>query len=248
MRVVKSIFIKQVDDFLKNPTVTMIFILFPMMAWVMTRFMTTGEPGEAFGMIVGIAMMSVASMPITAITTYIAEDVETHSLRFLVMAGVKPIHYLTGLAIFSLLLSIVVMVAFAFIGQLESYDFAMFLGITMIGCVASLILGAILGLLSKNVQQASVYTTVFGMGLGFIPFISMFNPGLVGYTFFLYTQQIFTVLLYISLGRGPQAVVEIYAATGYNFSVTSSILIIAANIVVLLILFAIMYKRKGLRG
>ena len=248
MRVVKSIFIKQVDDFLKNPSVTMIFILFPMMAWVITRFMSTGEPGEAFFQVIGIAMMSVASMPITAITTYIAEDVETHSLRFLVMAGVKPIHYLSGLAIFSLLLSAVVMVAFAFIGQLESYDIPMFLGITMIGCVASLILGAILGLLSKNVQQASVYTTVFGMGLGFIPFISMFNPGLVSYTFFLFTQQIFTALMYMALGRGPEAVAGIYELTGYNFSVTGSILIIAGNIIVLLVLFAIMYKRKGLRG
>ena len=248
MRVVKSIFIKQVDDFLKNPSVTMVFILFPLLAWVLTRFMSTGEPGEAFFQIVGIAMMSVASMPISAITIYIAEDVETHSLRFLVMAGVKPIHYLTGLALFSLLLSGVVMVAFAFIGQLESFDIPMFLGITMIGCVASLILGAILGLLSKNVQQASVYTTVFGMGLGFIPFISVFNPGLVSYTFFLYTQQIFIVLMYMALGRGPEAAANIYEMTGLNFSVTGSIIITAANIVVLLILFAIMYKRKGLRG
>jgi len=248
MRVVKSIFIKQLDDMTKNPMVTSIFILLPFMAWMMIRFQGIDDPEAIMVMVVGIAMMSVAMMPISSITTYIAEDVETHSLRFLIMAGVKPVQYLAGLAIFSMLLSALAMVAFALIGQVGSANFPMFMGITLIGCFTSLILGAILGLLSKSIQQASIYTSIFGLALGFIPMLSLQNPDLLGGTFFLYTQQVFVTLMYMAMGRGPEAISDIYAITGYNFSVGSSMLIIGGNIVLLLVIFAFLFKKRGLRG
>jgi ABC-2 type transport system permease protein len=248
MRVVKSIFIKQLDDMMKNPMVTSIFILIPFMAWLMIRFQGIDDPEAIMLLVVSLAMMSVASMPITAITTYIAEDVETHSLRFLIMAGVKPAQYLAGLAIFSMLLAALAMVAFGFIGQLSAGDFPMFLGITLIGCLTSLVLGAILGLVSKSIQQASIYTTIFGLGLGFLPMLSLQNPALLGGTFFLYTQQVFMTLMYMTFGRGQEAIEIIYYATGYNFSIGSSLMIIGANMVVLLVIFAVLYKKRGLRG
>jgi len=248
MRVIKAIFIKQLDDMTKNPMVTSIFILLPFMAWLMIRFQGIEDPQAIMVMVMSIAMMSVAMMPITAITTYIAEDVETHSLRFLIMAGVKPTQYLAGLGIFSLLLSALAMVAFALIGQVGSDNFPMFMGITLIGCFASLVLGAILGLLSKSVQQSSIYTTIFGMALGFIPMLSMQNPELLRGTFFLYTQQVFVTLMYMALGRGPEAIQDIYMVTGYSFSVGSSLLIIGGNMVVLIVVFAVLFKKRGLRG
>jgi ABC-2 type transport system permease protein len=248
MRVVKSILIKQLNDLTKNPMVTSIFIMFPLLAWIMIRFQGTGEPGEAFMLMSSIAMMSVANMPIITITTYIAEDVENHSLRFMIMAGVKPAQYLAGLAIFSLTLSALAMVAFGFVGELEANQFPMFLGITLMGCVTSVVVGAILGLLAKNIQQASIYTSIFGLGLGFIPMLSLFNPELLSRTFFFYTQQIFVTLMYMALGRGSEAIEGIYEIMGYNFNLTTSILIIAGNIVAFLAIFVLMYKRKGLRG
>jgi hypothetical protein len=248
MRVVKSILRKQLDDLMKNPMVTSIFILFPLMAWVLIRFQGTGAPGEALMMMSAIAMMSVASMPITTITTYIAEDVENHSLRFMIMAGVKPAQYLTGLAIFSLALSALAMIAFGFIGELEAYQFTMFMGITLLGCIASVVVGAILGLLAKNIQQASIYTSIFGIGLGFIPVISLMNPELLSRTFFIYTQQVYVILMYMALGQGTEAIEWIYELTSYNFNFTTSILLISGNIVVFLAIFVLLYKKKGLRG
>jgi len=249
MNAIKAIFIKQLNDVFKNPTVTMMFIMFPLMAFMMVQFMGTGNPEEAFLIIANIAIMSIGSMPMVAIASYIAEDVEFRSLRFLVMAGVKPTQYLAGLALFVLILSMVAMASFGFIGRLDGSDFMIFMGLSLVGCSASLILGAVVGIFSKNVQQANTYATVLMMLIGFTPMIAQFNPEFITYTYYLFTQQISILLTYMALGGGEYAL-ERFATLGIDIDINfmRSTLIILANVAIFTGLFAFIYKKKGLRG
>ena len=93
----KAIFIKQFQDILKNSGVMIQFLIFPLIAFLMTNVFDIGMPGmpDSFfitmqaGMFVGMAVVS-------ATASAIAEDREKNSLRFLLMAGVKSHQYLAG--------------------------------------------------------------------------------------------------------------------------------------------------------
>jgi len=247
MNAVKAIFIKQLNDLLKNPTVTIMFLLFPVMAFIQVRFMAQ-YPEDARMIVASLAIMSVAAMPIMGIASYIAEDVEYRSLRFLIMAGVKPAQYLLGLAIFILILTALAMVAFGIIGNFTGEDLLVFVGITMLGSLVSLSVGAFVGLISKSVQQANTYATVLMMLLGFLPVLAQFNPDFINFTYYLFTQQISLLLTYTALGGGEIAI-EFFNYVGVNdINFLRSSLIILANAAVFIGLFIYVYKKKGLGG
>jgi len=85
MNAVKAIFTKQINDIPKNVTAMSLFLLWPILALIMGNVM--GEIEIQAGM---FAAMLIASGPMVTIANNVAEDNEYKSLRFLVMAGVKP--------------------------------------------------------------------------------------------------------------------------------------------------------------
>ena len=245
MNTVKAIFTKQLNDVFKNPTVTMMFIMFPLMAFAFVNFMDVEDP---FTIVSGLAISSMMIMPIMGIATYIAEDVEYRSLRFLIMAGVKPVQYLAGLASFVLVLSFFAMVLFGFIGELSGSDLGMFLLVSFLGCFVALLIGAVVGLFSKNIQQANLIGTTVGMVLGFMPMFSIFNPDMIQATYYFFPQQISIILNYMALGGGAQAM-EFFNDLGiYEVDLMYSGLIILGNAAVFVGLFIFIYKKKGLSG
>jgi ABC-2 type transport system permease protein len=166
---------------------------------------------------------------ITAMAAVISEDVASKSLRFLMMAGVKPHEYLLGTAGFNLLAGAVVSVIFALIGDFTAIEFMKFLGVMILSVVASLILGATIGILSKNQQAASALGVPFAMILGFTPMIAQFNKTVEKVASILYTQQL-------------NVIVNDFSA---NFS--KAMLVIGINMAVLTALFIFAYKKVGLR-
>ena len=253
MRTMFAIFQKQLADVLKNPTVTMNFVLFPLLAFVMSTFMSPEDLESRFIMIAPIAAMAVAQLPMLAMAMYISEDIETKSLRFLIMAGVKPIQYLLGISLFTFILSIIAMGSFALMlmGELTGEHLLLFTGISALGLLASLAIGAMLGIISKNVQQGMTLGTVVSMALAFTPVIAMANPDIMRVTYFMFSQQVANIFNYIALnselGSSAEAVESFYEAFGIEFSFTNSLLIIVANFVVFAILFLVVYKKRGLR-
>lgn len=227
MNAVKSIFLKQVADFNKNYSVSLMFILFPALAFIMSRFMG-GEEGAV--QIIMFAAMFVAGTPMTAISTTVAEDVEHKSLRFLVMAGVKPAQYLLGITLFVLALSALGLSFFAFMADLSGEMMLHFFALAMMGCFSSAFLGAGIGLFANNVQQASLIQTPVMMVLAFTPMLSMFNETLARIAEYIFVYQIFQAFL------NPDA------------DMTRAYIIVAANALALLGFFAAAYKKKGLRG
>ena len=231
MKSIKAIFIKQMRDALKNPAVLIQFFLFPIMALIMTELVAKPNDEIPTSMFVTMfASMAAGMTPLVMTSGAIAEDRERKSLRFLVMAGVKPHEYLMGVSGFVLLVSLITSVAFGLIGEFRGVGFIIFVSVLFIGSAASSMLGASIGIFSKN-QQASVATsTPVFLVLSFSPMISMFNETIAKITSVFYTQQINTVV------------------NDFSTDLTKPLIIIAANIAVLLILFILAYKKKGLKG
>ena len=235
MRVMSAIFTKQLNDVLKNPTVTMTFLLLPLLAFLMGTFMELDEDASTFVFISTFAAMAVAMMPLTAMASYISEDIETRSLRFLVMAGVKPTQYLLGISSFIILLSFLSMLAFGLIGELSGSDLILFLVASIAGLLPATTLGALFGIVSKNIQQGMTLGSIFGLVLGFIPMFAMMNENIMNVTQFLFSQQVSNIFTYIAFGP----------PTHFDWSLTRAFVIIGVNFIVFVFLFFVVYKKRG---
>ena len=100
----------------------------------------------------------------------------------------------------------------------------------MITCTAaSVMLGATIGLLSKNQQAATAFSMPVAIILGFTPMIANFNETVKTVADVLYTQQLNVI------------VNDFYA----NFA--KAMLVIGVNLVILLLFFVIAYKKKGMK-
>ena len=231
MRSAKAIFIKQAKNTVKNPMVLMQFIIFPAVAFIMTELIA--KTSEAISINMFVTMMAAIFAGMALITTMagvIAEDIERKSLRFLVMAGVKPHEYLLGTGGFVLLAAVIVSVIFGLIGAFSGTEFIKFQTVMIAGSASSILLGASIGMLSKNQQAATAAAMPIAVILGFTPMIASFNETVERAASILYTQQL-------------NVIVNDFSA---NF--TRAMTVIGINISVLLILFVVAYRKKGLRG
>ena len=231
MRSVRAIFAKQRKDMTRNFSVLSMFVIFPLVAFAMTHFVAQGNYDISdtmfatmmAGIFSGMALIQVAC-------NIIAEDREKKSIRFLVIAGVKPLSYLVGVGGVILIAGLLTSLAFGYIGGFAQDEFIAFMLVMMSGAVASIILGATIGIWAKNRQAASGLCLPFAVILGFAPMIAQFNENVERFAGFLYTQQINVVVDDFSAG------------------LAEPLTVIWLNIAVLAVLFVIAYARKGLRG
>lgn len=231
MRSAKTIFIKQAKDMFRNPMVLVMFIIFPAVALIMTQLIAKTNDAIPNNMFVTMMAAVFAGMGlITSMAGIIAEDIERKSLRFLVMAGVKPQEYLLGTGGFVFLAGAVSSACFALIGDFTAVELLKFMAVMLLSTIASIILGAAIGMLSKNQQAATALGMPIAMILGFTPMIATFNKTVAKVASVLYTQQL-------------NVIVNDFSA---NF--VKAVVVIGVNIAVLAILFIVAYKKKGLRG
>ncbi|MCL2392680.1 MAG: ABC transporter permease [Oscillospiraceae bacterium] len=236
MTSVKAIFIKQAKDMTKNFSVLIMFIIFPLVAFGMTELVARGGMAgmsEYISDTMFVTMMAsifVGMALIQCACGIIAEDRETKSLRCLVIAGVKPHSYLLGIGGVVFTASLLTAIVFGLIARFERSDFLAFMLIMASGTIASILLGATVGIFSKNQQAAAGLSMPLAMILGFGPMVAQFNYN-VGRVFSIfYTQQINVLVNDFSAG------------------ITEPLIVIWANIAVFAVLFAIAYKKKGLRN
>ena len=229
MRSASAIFIKQVQDILKNKGVLLQAISFPVMAFVLTNFVELPHDIPDTMFISLFAIMFIGLVIISNSATIIAEDRERKCLRFLMMAGVKSHQYLTGIGGVLLLFSLAVGAIFAaMMPGFTLIERLIFLGSLMLGAVASILLGAIVGMLAKNEQSSISLSMTVGMFMGFGPMVAAFNET---------TGRLFSIFYTMNF---------IYHFGAYA-NMNRSLTIIMINIVVLALVFAWVYKKRGLR-
>ncbi|MCL1854586.1 MAG: ABC transporter permease [Clostridia bacterium] len=230
MRSVSAIFMKQARDMIKNRAVLIEIIVFPVLAFVLTELVAKPDetiPNSMFTIMFASIFTGMILLMRSAGT--IAEDREHKSLRFLVMAGVKPHEYLLGSGGVILVTGAVVSAVFGVLGGFSGAALEIFMAVMMLSTVASMLLGAVIGILSKNQQAASGLGMPIAMILGFSPMIAMFNETAKKIFAIFYTMQVDLVV------------------SDFSADLTKPFVIILANIAVLLVLFILAYKKKGLR-
>jgi len=250
MRSVKAVFKKQFKGTVQNPETLIQFIIYPLMAFIMSMFMDMEGMTEALmnyaphmvdamlasmpNLVTMMAAMFAGMALIPAVAGIIAEDTEKKSLRFLVMAGVKPPAYLVGVGSVIFFASIFTSVAFGLVGEFRGIDFLIFVGTMMSGVAASIVLGATIGILTKNQQSATALSMPISLILGFGPMMAQFNDRVATVLHVFYSQQINVVVDYLTVGT--------------ETPLWQSFAIIWANVVVLGVLFMVVYAKKGLKG
>ena len=253
----KAIFKKQAKIFLSNPAVLIQFAIFPFLAFIINILIDFEGMAEGIEYVDGLTQemvtfildMMTGTMPnmttmqatmfagmalIPVVAGFIAEDIERKSLRFLMMAGVKPSPYLLGIGGVVMLVSFFTTIAFAFIGEFSGTDFWIFTAAMMSGVAGSIMLGATIGILTKNQQTATALAMPVALIFGFGPMLAQFNERIAEWLSILYTQQLNVVADYLNM-------------VSTDTPLWQSFTIMWANVAVLGILFAIVYRSRGLK-
>jgi ABC-2 type transport system permease protein len=229
MRIIKAIFKKQAKDMLGNPPVLVMFIVFPAVAFIMTMFVPPNDYIQPNMFVTMMAAIFAGMGLVTSASSVIAEDIERKRLRFLIIAGVKPYQYLLGTGGFILFAGTVTSVIFALIGSFSVTETMKFLAVMISGTAASIILGASIAMFSKNQQAAASLGMPVSVIVGFAPMIANFNETVKKIAGVLYTQQINVIV------------------NDFSASLLKPLLVIAANIAILTVLFVLAYRKKGLK-
>ncbi len=229
MRNMIAIFKKQLKDTIQNKTVLIQFIMFPLLALVMSRTITIeGMPENFFVNL--FATMYIGMAPLTSIAAVIAEEKEKNTLRVLMMSNVKPYEYLLGVGSyiwFACMLGAAVICAAGGFGQQESLAF---MGIMAVGILASLLIGAAIGTWSKTQMMATSITVPVMMIFSFMPMLSIFNDTIAKIAKFIFSQQVSIMLSQVNA-------MQLEA---------DNICIVVINMVIFTALFTFSYKKCGL--
>ena len=172
MRNIAAVFTKQLKETLKNKSILIQFLMFPVMVLIMENaIVLEGMPEHFFVKL--FAVMFVGMAPLTCISSIISEEKEKDTLRALMMSNVHPFEYLIGIGLYVWLMCMVGAAVFAVTGGYESKDFLMFMVIMAAGILLSELTGAVIGVFSKDQMAATSVTVPVMMVFSFLPMLSM---------------------------------------------------------------------------
>ena len=189
MRNIIAIMKKQWKDTIKNKPVLIQFIIFPVMAIIMAKFVEV--PGMSPTYFVKLfAGMFVGMSPLVATGSIISEEKDEGTLRVLFMSNVKSVEYLLAIGSYVFLLSMTGAGVMCLAGGYTGFDALEFLIILGIGILTSILIGAAIGVFSKNQMVATSIMTPLMMVFAFIPMIGGFNEHVQKVSKLLYSGQI----------------------------------------------------------
>lgn len=229
MNNIAAILKKQLKDTFKNKTILIQFIMFPFLTLIMNNAMKIeGMPENFF--VNMFATMYIGMAPLTSMAAVIAEEKENNTLRVLLMSNVKPQEYLLGVGSYIWTACMIGAAVICAAGSYSPQERLYFMSVMAIGILASLLIGAAIGVFSKAQMMATSVTVPVMMVFSFAPMLSMFNDAIAKAAKFLYSGQISILLSQVSSLR---------------FGI-DSICIVMANVLLFAVLFMAAYKKCGL--
>ncbi len=229
MKNIAVIFKKQIRDTLKNKMVLIQFLMFPVLVVIFENVVKIEDMPEHF-FVKLFAVMFVGMAPLTCMSAIIAEEKEKNTLRVLLMSNVKPAEYLVGVGSYVFVMCSAGMAVFAVVGGYSGTELARFIAAMSVGIILSELTGAVIGIFSRNQMTATSISVPVMMLFAFLPMLSMFNDTIKSVAQVTYSQQIS----------------ELINGIGDSGIQTGSLIVIAVNFVLAVILFTVAYKRKGL--
>lgn len=220
---------KQLKDTLKNKTILIQFVMFPILTLVMNHAITIDGMPENFFVNL-FATMYIGMAPLTIMAAIIAEEKEKNTLRVLMMSNVKPHEYLFGIGSYVWLACMIGAFVICSAGAYKPWEKVTFMGIMAIGILVSLLAGAVIGIWSQTQMMATSIAIPVMMIFSFMPMLSLFNATIAKIAKFIYTEQ-------ISLMIGQINNLQLDA---------KNVCIVLVNMFITVILFTAAYKKCGL--
>lgn len=218
---------KQLKDTVKNKTILIQFVMFPCMTIVMENAVHIQDmPQHFFANL--FAVMYVGMAPLTSAAAIISEEREKNTLRVLQMCNVKAVEYLLGNAIYVVCICMLGSLVIGLAGGYAGIYLLRFMLLMAFGHVVSFLIGATIGVLSKNQMVATSVTAPVMMVLSFLPMLSMFNDNIRKVARFIYSEQLYLLMNHL-------AKIKITVETG---------VILGVNVMVVLGLFVFAYRKR----
>lgn len=229
MRNVAAIFQKQIKDTFKNKEILIQFVMFPLMALIMEKLIHVEElpPNYFVNM---FASMFVGMAPLVSIAAVISEEKEKNTLRVLMMSGVKPAEYLLGVGSYIWIACMAGALVMGMTGNYKGRELVVFLMVMGVGILASMLIGAAIGTLSRNQMMATSLMVPVMMVFAFLPMIASFNDNIKKIARIAYSEQIG-----ILIGRVGEFQV------GFE-----NVFVILGNMMIAVLVFRYAYRRCGL--
>lgn len=231
MKKVRTIFLKQIKDTIKNKAVLIQFVLFPLMAVILENAVKIADMPEHFFVLM-FSSMYVGMAPLTCISAIISEEKETGTLGMLRMSNVRAWEYLVGIGVYVFVLCMAGSCVFVWVGEYKGWRMGAFFAVLASGILISILIGAIIGLMSKNQMGATSVTVPVTMVFAFLPMLSLFNEKIREIAKFVYSYQIQDALGKIRETEGMKELVR---------GVQLEILVV--NLLLAAVLFGVVYKR-----
>ena len=209
---IKAILWKQIKDTLKNKTILIQFVMFPVMTVIMENAIEIQNMPEHFFANL-FAIMYVGMAPLTSIAAIIAEEKEKNTLRVLQMSNVKGGEYLLGNLIYIFVMCMIGSLVIGLAGGYTGKTLLTFMAIMAAGHTISAVLGAAIGVISKNQMSATSLTVPVMMVFSFLPMLSMFNETIAKLAKVVYSQQLHLLLQDI---HHPELSVQCLTVLGMN--------------------------------
>lgn len=223
---IRAILWRQRKDTLKNKTILIQFVLFPIMTMIMEKAIHIQDmPEHFFANLFAIMYMGMA--PLTSASAIISEEKETNTLRVLQLCNVKAGEYLIGTAIYIITMCMLGSLVIGLAGGYTGRALIAFLLLMLLGHCCSLLLGATIALASKNQMSATSVNVPVMMVLAFLPMLSMFNETIRKAAKFIYSEQLSLM---------------INDLTDLHISVENGV-ILGINVLLIAVLFALVYKK-----
>lgn len=218
---------KQIKDTLKNKTVLIQFVMFPVLTLIFENAISIPDMPELFFTKL-FSVMYMGMAPLVAVASIIAEEKEKNTLRVLTMANVKAWEYLAGIGIY--VWTICMAGAGVMATTLSSGDIPFYLGVMAAGFIISIAIGACIGIIASNQMAATSLSLPVMLIFSFMPMLAMFNDKIEKIAGIFYTQQIR----------------ELLGNMTFDGIKTETMLVVAVNALLALSLFFAAFKRKGL--
>ncbi len=226
---IRAILWKQIKDTFKNKTILIQFVMFPILTLIMENTVKMQDMPEHFFVSL-FAVMYVGMAPLTAMSAILSEEKEKNTLRVLLMTNVRPFSYLLGIGTYVWFICMLGSCILAFAGKFTGPSLFQFLLIMCTGILISMIMGAAIGVHSKNQMAATSITVPIMMVFSFLPMLSMFNTQISKIAQFTYSEQIYRFIHQVG-NLQPDG---------------KQIVVIACNLFVAIALFTLAYKKSGL--
>ena len=218
---------KQIKDTLKNKTVLIQFVMFPVLTLIFENAINIPDMPELFFTKL-FSVMYMGMAPLVAVASIIAEEKEKNTLRVLTMANVKAWEYLAGIGIY--VWTICMAGAGVMATTLSSGDIPFYLGVMAAGFIISIAIGACIGIIASNQMAATSLSLPVMLIFSFMPMLAMFNDKIEKIAGIFYTQQIR----------------ELLGNMTFDGIKTETMLVVAVNALLALSLLFAAFKRKGL--